>query len=43
MIDKESKKFKKDIDLSGKQSTKKKPEFNIDETTTRKRNKFNRK
>ncbi len=35
MIDKESKKFKKDIDLSGKQSTKKKPEFNIDDILTK--------
>ena len=35
MIDNESKKFKKDIDLSGKQSTKKKPEFNIDDILTK--------
>ena len=35
MIDKESIKFKKDIDLSGKQSIKKKPEFNIDDILTK--------
>ena len=35
MIDKEPKKNKTEIDLSGKKSTNKKPEFNIDDILTK--------
>ena len=35
MIEKESKKNKADINLSGKKSTNKKPEFNIDDILTK--------